>query len=71
MYLIDTSNTCHVLQEIDYDNIKESPLLDAVLKESQRKFPALNMLLRIAQNPIEIQGYKFEKGDLLAIDVFR
>ena len=58
-------------QTINYDNIKESPLLDAVLKESQRMFPALNMLFRVAENPIEIKGWKFEKGDLLAIDVFR
>lgn len=54
---------------MSYENSKNSPLLEACLKESQRIMPILSLMFRIAENPIEIKGVKFKSGDVVAIDV--
>lgn len=54
---------------MSYENSRDSPLLEAVLKESQRITPVLSIMFRIAENPIAIKGVKFQAGDVVAIDV--
>lgn len=56
--------------EIEYDNLNDSKLLDAIIKESQRLYPALLNLIRIAEHPIEIKGVKIDAGQIVAIDVY-
>lgn len=57
-------------KEITYENMGESKLLEAILQESQRQLPALNMLFRIAENPIQVKNLKIEANDVIGIDVF-
>ena len=56
-------------KEIEYDHLKDSTYLDAVLKESQRMYPGVNGIVRIAENPIEIKGIKIEANQPVAIQV--
>ena len=56
-------------KEIEYETIKDAPLLDAIIKESQRIYPALNMLFRKCESPITIKGVDFLEGDVIGIDV--
>lgn len=56
-------------ESMNYENSRDSPMLEAVLKESQRMLPVLSIMFRIAENPIEIKGVKIQAGDTLAIDV--
>lgn len=68
--LFDSLIEIYPNKEIDYDNIRDAPLLDAVIKESQRLHPALNMLFRKCESPTTINGYDFKVNDVIAIDVF-
>lgn len=67
--LYDSLIEIYPKKDISYDNIKDAPLLDAAIKESQRLYPALNMLFRKCENPITINGYDFKKDDVVGIDV--
>lgn len=64
--------TLYPNKELEYDDLSpnKSPYLDAVIKETQRKYPILSLLFRIAENPTEIKGQKFEKSDIVGIDVY-
>lgn len=56
--------------EIEYDHLNDSKLLDAIIYESQRLYPALNRLMRVAEKPIEIKGVKFAAGENVGINVY-
>ena len=56
-------------KEINYEQLKEANYLDAVLKESQRLYPAFNFIFRIAENAIEIKGLKIRANDAIGIDL--
>lgn len=55
---------------MNYETRKETPLLDAVLKESQRQYPIINYLFRKAERPIQIKNLHIKAGDVVAIDIF-
>lgn len=56
--------------EIEYDNLNDSKLLDAIIKESQRLYPGLNRLIRISERATEIKGIKIDAGQAVAINVY-
>lgn len=56
--------------EIEYERLNDSNLLEAFINESQRLYPALNRLMRVSEEEIEIKGVKFEKGQAVAINVY-
>ena len=56
--------------EIDYEHLHDSDLLEAFINESQRLYPALNRLTRVAENAIEIKGLRIDKGQAVGINVY-
>ena len=57
-------------KELNYENRQETPLLNAVLKESARRYPIINYLFRKAQGPMRIRNLNIQEGDVLGIDIF-
>ena len=57
-------------KKITYENINDAPILKAVLMESQRMHPAVNMLFRICEKDCEISGFQFKVGDAVGVDVY-
>lgn len=68
--LYDSLIEIYPKKDINYDNIKDSPLLDAIVKESQRLYPAINFLFRTCQSSCSIKNYSFQKGDVIGLDVY-
>jgi sterol 14-demethylase len=46
--------------------LREIPLLDAAIKEALRLHPPLILLLRVANQDLEVGGYAIKQGDLVA-----
>lgn len=67
--LYDSLIEIYPKKDIAYDNLKDAPMLSAVVKESQRLYPAINVLFRKCVTPATVKGYRFEKGDVIGIDV--
>ena len=57
-------------REIEYEHLHDSDLLEAFINESQRVYPALNRLTRVAEADIKIKGVRIEKGQGVAINVY-
>jgi sterol 14-demethylase len=74
--LRDPGTLSRVVEEIDglfddggtvsFQALREIPLLDACIKEALRLHPPLILLLRVAQEDLEVNGFTIRKGDLVA-----
>ena len=74
--LRDPATLAQVVAEIDglfegggsvsFQALREIPLLDACIKEALRLHPPLILLLRVAQEDLEVGGYAIRTGDLVA-----
>lgn len=53
-------------QEVSFHALRQIPKLENVLKETLRLHPPLIILMRVAQDEFEVQGYPIHKGDLVA-----
>jgi sterol 14-demethylase len=51
---------------VSFQALREIPLLDACVKEALRLHPPLILLLRVAQEDLEVQGFQIKAGDLVA-----
>ena len=51
--------------ELTYQALREIPLLESALKEALRLHPPLVLVLRVAQNDMEMLGYQVRKGALV------
>jgi sterol 14-demethylase len=51
---------------VSFQALREIPLLDACIKEALRLHPPLILLLRVAQEDLEVNGYAIRAGDLVA-----
>ena len=67
--LYEELTTLYPDKELGYGR-KESPLLGAVLSESQRMYPIINLLFRKATNPMRIKNLSVKAGDIIGIDIF-
>ncbi len=52
--------------EISFQALRSIPRLEAALKETLRLHPPLVILLRVAQEPIELAGHTIEPGTMVA-----
>jgi len=52
------------------EQLRELPLLDAVIKESLRMLPPVSMKMRIAAEPCELGGYALPKGAIVYYSPF-
>jgi sterol 14-demethylase len=74
--LRDPATMAEVVEEIDglfdeggsvtFQALREIPVLDACIKEALRLHPPLILLLRVAQEDLEVEGFTIRKGDLVA-----
>jgi sterol 14-demethylase len=74
--LRDPGTMAKVVEEVDglfdeggsvsFQALREIPVLDACIKEALRLHPPLILLLRVAQEDLEINGFTIRKGDLVA-----
>jgi sterol 14-demethylase len=74
--LRDPVTMAQVVEEVDglfdeggsvsFQALREIPLLDACIKEALRLHPPLILLLRVAQEDLEVDGFTIQKGDLVA-----
>jgi sterol 14-demethylase len=53
-------------QEVSFHALRQIPKLENVLKETLRLHPPLIILMRVAQDEFEVEGYPIHKGDLVA-----
>ncbi|HSA40163.1 MAG TPA: cytochrome P450, partial [Mycobacterium sp.] len=53
-------------QEVSFHALRQIPILENVLKETLRLHPPLIILMRVAQDEFEVEGYPIHKGDLVA-----
>jgi sterol 14-demethylase len=51
--------------DVSFQALREIPLLEAALKETLRLHPPLILLLRVANEDLEVEGYRIHKGDLV------
>lgn len=56
-------------KRLTYENLNDSPLLEATLKETQRIRPTVHLLLRKVDNPVCVKGVQFKSGDAIGIDL--
>jgi sterol 14alpha-demethylase len=52
--------------EVSYQALREMPLLEASIKEALRLHPPLILLLRVAKEDLEIEGYAIHEGQMVA-----
>jgi sterol 14-demethylase len=74
--LRDPATMARVVAEIDglfaeggtvsFQALRDIPVLDACIKEALRLHPPLILLLRVAQEDLEVDGYTIHAGDLVA-----
>jgi sterol 14alpha-demethylase len=74
--LRDPGAMAQVVEEVDglfdqggtvsFQALREIPFLDACVKEALRLHPPLILLLRVAQEDLEVDGFTIRKGDLVA-----
>ncbi|MCB1258370.1 MAG: cytochrome P450, partial [Microthrixaceae bacterium] len=50
---------------VSYHSLREIPLLEAAIKEALRLHPPLILLLRVANVPVDVEGYRIEPGKLV------
>jgi sterol 14-demethylase len=53
-------------QEVSFHALRQIPKLENVLKETLRLHPPLIILMRVAQDEFEVDGYPIHKGDYVA-----
>jgi sterol 14-demethylase len=53
-------------QEVSFHALRQIPLLDNVVKETLRLHPPLIILMRVAQDEFEVEGYPIHTGDFVA-----
>lgn len=53
-------------QSVSFHALRQIPLLDDLIKETLRLHPPLIILMRMALNDLEVQGYTIAKGDIVA-----
>jgi sterol 14-demethylase len=53
-------------QEVSFHALRQIPKLENVLKETLRLHPPLIILMRVAQDDFEVDGYPIHKGDYVA-----
>jgi sterol 14-demethylase len=53
-------------QEVSFHALRQIPKLENVIKETLRLHPPLIILMRVAQDEFEVQGYPIHKGDFVA-----
>jgi sterol 14alpha-demethylase len=53
-------------QEVSFHALRQIPKLENVLKETLRLHPPLIILMRVAQDEFEVEGYPIHKGDMVA-----
>jgi sterol 14alpha-demethylase len=51
--------------EITYQDLREVPWLESSIKETLRLHPPLILLLRMAMQPVEVEGYRIPAGKLV------
>jgi sterol 14-demethylase len=51
---------------VSFQALRDIPVLDACVKEALRLHPPLILLLRVAQEDLEVGGYSIRAGDLVA-----
>jgi sterol 14-demethylase len=51
---------------VSFQALREIPMLEACIKEALRLHPPLILLLRVAQEDLEVDGYIIRAGDLVA-----
>ena len=51
---------------VSFQALREIPILDACIKEALRLHPPLILLLRVAQEDLEVGGFTISKGELVA-----
>jgi len=56
-------------EEVSYQALRETPRLEAALKETLRLHPPLIILLRVAKERFEVQGEVIEPGQMVAASV--
>ncbi|XP_053204193.1 cytochrome P450 4V2-like [Panonychus citri] len=54
----------------DIERVKHCEYLDKCLKESMRLYPAVPLIARELEEPIEINGYNLPKGSILICNIF-
>ncbi|BBY65703.1 cytochrome P450 [Mycolicibacterium helvum] len=53
-------------QEVSFHALRQIPKIDNALKETLRLHPPLIILMRVAQDEFEVQGYPIHKGQMVA-----
>ena len=53
-------------RDVSYQALREIPVLESVFKETLRLHPPLIILMRVAQDEFEVEGYPIHKGDFVA-----
>ncbi len=53
-------------QEVSFHALRQIPNIDNALKETLRLHPPLIILMRVAQDEFEVQGYPIHKGQMVA-----
>ena len=53
-------------QEVSFHALRQIPKLDNVVKETLRLHPPLIILMRVAQDEFEVEGFPIHKGDFVA-----
>jgi sterol 14alpha-demethylase len=51
--------------DVSYQALREMPRLESAIKEALRLHPPLILLLRVAKQPLEVDGYRIEPGKLV------
>ena len=51
--------------DVSYQALREMPRLESAIKEALRLHPPLILLLRVAKQPFEVDGYRIEAGKLV------
>ena len=52
-------------EEVSYQALREMPRLEAAVKEALRLHPPLILLLRVAKQDLEVEGYRIRAGKLV------
>ena len=60
----------HPTDDVDYDDIGNSTYLDAVVKENMQMHLALNRVLRVALEDVDLGKFKVQKGQVCGVSLF-